>query len=263
MPPPPPLLLFLFFISLLLLLTLYNAETFLSHLGYVHVDNLEAIYESQNADKWIDSEFDSVAKKTEVPSHSPKSSNPPTSTSPQPDDEPQPSSSSNTNDKNDNDNNDTSPKRLYNFYDSHPNRPTPPFSTSPNSDLPPSSFPSLSWQSDVVYLNHYIQQNIELIDRTLKGFGSEYSDPSLFKFSKLQPSIFKSLKHESLNSPITTTSKSFNKLSKRILHSLITGDDFRISLMGHSSAAGHGNNFRQQSQNQGNKQSSLKDTLSR
>ena len=42
-----------------------------------------------------------------------------------------------------------------------------------------------------------------------------------------------------------TTSQSFESLSRRILHALMTESTFTVVMGGHSSAAGHGNNFAQ------------------
>ncbi|GMI13373.1 hypothetical protein TrVE_jg3011 [Triparma verrucosa] len=164
---------------------------------------------------------------------------------------PSPVSQQNVDTNTDTDNSNDEPKLLFKFYDSTPSRPTPPFSSFPNSDVPPSSFPSNSWQSDVVYLNHFIQESLQLIDRTLKGLGQEYNNTNLFKLTKLPPQTYSKLSHSNLPStPLTTSTTSFTTLSTRLLHSLLTRSPLKITLTGHSSAAGHGNTFSQQSQSQ-------------
>lgn len=42
-----------------------------------------------------------------------------------------------------------------------------------------------------------------------------------------------------------TTRRSFEGLVRRLLHAIMTSDTFTVVLAGHSSAAGHGNHFRQ------------------
>jgi hypothetical protein len=42
-----------------------------------------------------------------------------------------------------------------------------------------------------------------------------------------------------------TTKKTFQSLSRRLLHAMMTNDEFTVVLGGHSAAAGHGNHFHQ------------------
>eukprot|EP00519_Triparma_laevis_P006597 CAMPEP_0182510012 /NCGR_PEP_ID=MMETSP1321-20130603/27851_1 /TAXON_ID=91990 /ORGANISM="Bolidomonas sp., Strain RCC1657" /LENGTH=210 /DNA_ID=CAMNT_0024716401 /DNA_START=62 /DNA_END=690 /DNA_ORIENTATION=+ len=197
--------------------TLYNAETFLEHLGYVHIDTLESLESQQGAvinngksdpnssnnnhnyDK-NDDKNDNMKDNAPPPNDTNNDTSDTKDTSdnikkatPTPTPKPTPSPVSQTQNVDTNTNTDTEntdnsndePKLLFKFYDSTPSRPTPPFSSFPNSDVPPSSFPSNSWQSDVVYLNHFIQESLQLIDRTLKGLGQEYNNTNLFKLTKL------------------------------------------------------------------------------
>ena len=139
------------------------------------------------------------------------------------------------------------PVKLFKFYDDKLRDP-PPYSTFPFRDVPFSSFPPSSWQSDVVYLNHYIQEGIELIDRTLYSILEEYGGQSdLFKIGKISPSDFASMprKFPVPAAQTVTTPDGFKSLSRRVLHAIVSESDFTVVMAGHSSAAGHGNNFEQ------------------
>ena len=139
---------------------------------------------------------------------------------------------------------------LFNFYD-NPATPrlTPEYSSHPHRDVPLSAFPATAWQVDDVYVNHFLEAGIALVDRTMGGIEKEYGNlDGLFDIQKIDIEAIKKLKSpangEQLDRAVGYFEKSsFDGLTTRILHAMFTNDHFTVALGGHSSAAGHGNNF--------------------
>jgi len=132
----------------------------------------------------------------------------------------------------------------------------------PNFDIPGDDFPQDSWQTDAVYVNHFLDSADKLIDRAMEGIFTEYGHgkplpPELltermkmFHWEKIDLSEAKEPPQEftrrgSREIGGWTTSRSFDGLVRRLLHAMITQDTFTVVLAGHSAAKGEGNHFRQ------------------
>lgn len=130
------------------------------------------------------------------------------------------------------------------------------FSSSQYKDLPVVNFPPGSWQSDKDYLKAFLAEAKALITRMQKGIYAEYGWP--IKEGMTQEELEK---HESVwkihvledDEEFQRATTGIAKLSKvamdglvrKLLHAMMTQDEFYALLAGHSAAAGHGNNFHQ------------------
>ena len=135
-----------------------------------------------------------------------------------------------------------------------------------NRDLNAKDFPSNAWQRDGEYLNRFIKEGLDLVHRVKRAILAEYGfhkyngdhatieDEALKKafgitfvdFSKgEQPPKFNHRKREGMPGAGWMSIEAMDNLSRRILHAMMTNDEFTIVLGGHSSAAGHGNHFSQ------------------
>jgi hypothetical protein len=137
---------------------------------------------------------------------------------------------------------------MENFYADYPNR-----------DVPREKFPANAWQTDKEYLSKFLPQAKALVERALEGILSEYGHSKLDEPDKTfdERSNMFSFKIADLLAgeklPKTypfdiggwTTQRSFNGLARRILHAVMTEDQFTLVMTGHSSAAGHGNHLQQ------------------
>ena len=128
----------------------------------------------------------------------------------------------------------------------------------PNDDLPPDS-----WQADAEYVGKFIPEARALIDRVTEGIYAEYGSPLKQKDGTLLSPEAKKERNEKFQVHVVepnggeNLSPKFDKgiawltkpamdgLVRKLLHSLITNDEFYVVLGGHSAAAGHGNNFMQ------------------
>ncbi len=129
----------------------------------------------------------------------------------------------------------------------------------PNRDCTFDAFPMSSWQVDAVYVNHMIDSAEELVDRakeaiyTEYGFGprEEITDEQLVTRMSMFRAEFLDLEADDVTESTNmdrggwTTKKSFRGVARRLLHAMMTNDDFTIVLAGDSSAAGLGNHFLQ------------------
>ena len=152
----------------------------------------------------------------------------------------------------------------WHFWDGEENnRPKDDFlSKYPNRDIPADDFPSNSWQTDSVYVNHYLNDADKLIDRAMESIFTEYghgkplrpeemaSRMKMFHWEKIDlanatepPPEFR--KHGARDIGGWTTKRSSDGLVRRLLHAMLTRDTFTVVLAGHSAAQGQGNHFRQ------------------
>jgi hypothetical protein len=131
-----------------------------------------------------------------------------------------------------------------------------------NRDIPGDDFPNNSWQTDAVYVNHFLDDATKLIDRATESIFTEYghgkplppegmaSRMTMFHWEKLDlstatepPPEFRKRGQREIGG--WTTKKSFDGLVRRLLHAMLTQDTFTVVLAGHSAAQGQGNFFRQ------------------
>ncbi|CAB9502397.1 expressed unknown protein [Seminavis robusta] len=132
----------------------------------------------------------------------------------------------------------------------------------PACDVPGDDFPDESWQGDAVFVNHILNDADNLVTRAMEAIFEEYGHPKPktaeglsermqmfhwdkidFKTSEGPPEHFQ--RSMTRGNGGWTTKRSFEGLVRRILHAIMTNDTFTVVLAGHSSAAGHGNHFRQ------------------
>lgn len=136
----------------------------------------------------------------------------------------------------------------------------------PNRDIPGNRFPANAWQTDAVFVNHLLDAGEQLVYRTMEaifteyGWGKDQHPPEqlatitrerrkmyewiMVDFTEEQPpSPFQ--KRQSNGIGGYTSERSMNGLVRRLLHAMMTNDQFVVVLGGHSAAAGHGNHFRQ------------------
>jgi len=129
----------------------------------------------------------------------------------------------------------------------------------PNRDCPFDGFPYTAWQADAVYVNHMIDSAGELVERAKEAIYTEYGfgpreaitdeqySTRMYMFKPDFVDLESDDVTESTNSARGgwTTKKSFKGVARRLLHAMMTNDDFTIVLAGDSSAAGLGNHFLQ------------------
>eukprot|EP00977_Amphora_coffeiformis_P003341 scaffold620_cov169-Amphora_coffeaeformis.AAC.11 len=128
----------------------------------------------------------------------------------------------------------------------------------PFRDVPAEDFDDDSWQADAVFVNHILDSGTELVQRAQDAIYAEYGFArnlplqqkfernKMFKWEKVDTT-----KHdvnptpESLNQGGWTTSRSISNLARRLLHAVMTNDEFVVVVVGGPQATGNGNHFRQ------------------
>jgi hypothetical protein len=119
----------------------------------------------------------------------------------------------------------------------------------PNRDIPRDKFPANAWQTDTEYLKDWLDQGTKLVDRALEAILSEYgrgkNDEPGKSFEEREKEMFQWLIIEPKTNPPGknlvseagwTTQKSFEGLTRRVLHSIVTQDPFTFVVGGHSAA---------------------------
>lgn len=127
----------------------------------------------------------------------------------------------------------------------------------PNRDVPENDFPRTAWQGDAVYVNHFLDSGLELIERAKEAIYTEYGHgkpldvdglvlrSQMFELHIVDFSKDKKAPAEAEKSGGWTTDQSFENIQRRLLHAVFTNDKFTIALGGDAVAAGHGNHFLQ------------------
>ena len=150
----------------------------------------------------------------------------------------------------------------WHFWDGDPDsRPKEDFLAAyKNRDCPYEDFPDSSWQADAVYVNHLLDSAAELVVRAKEAIYTEYGwgpredldTKQIIERSKMFRLTRVDFSDDDVEEPSEamdrggwTTSRTFDSLSRRLLHAMMTNDDFTVVLGGHSAAAGHGNHFHQ------------------
>jgi hypothetical protein len=143
-------------------------------------------------------------------------------------------------------------------------RPVADFSNVRYRDLQNSDFPENSWQTDEAYIGKLLPEARALLNRVTEGIYAEYGHPlkqtdgtilspeqkaerdAKFQIVVLEPNGGEPLNPRLGNNGIAWLTKpAMDALVRKLLHALITNDEFYVVLGGHSAAAGHGNNFMQ------------------
>lgn len=98
------------------------------------------------------------------------------------------------------------------------------------------------------YLMHFLDNAQKLIDRSREAIYEEYGYP-VSGISEERDKSFGFRKGETyddlrkLGVPIVATKTEFDGLVRRLLHAMMTNQEFKVALNGHSVAAGHDSNF--------------------
>lgn len=148
----------------------------------------------------------------------------------------------------------------WNFWDGdEDSRPTDDFlSRYPNKDIPGNEFPENAWQTDAVYVNHFLSDADLLVTRAMEAIYAEYGHPregltpdqivnrskTVFHWLKLDP--MKEEQPEDLQWGGErglggwTPHSSHDGLVRRLLHAMMTSDTFTVVTAGNSFATGSG-----------------------
>lgn len=136
------------------------------------------------------------------------------------------------------------------------------FSNAPYKDLPREEFPPDAWQADEEYLAKFFEEGKSLVDRMLEGVYAEYGwgkkgkDEEFLKereekwkihlYNKEQCAIkLQGCGMRERTGLMSVEDVGFDGLVRKLLHAMMTNDEFYAVLAGHSAAAGHGNDFQQ------------------
>lgn len=130
----------------------------------------------------------------------------------------------------------------------------------PHRDVPEEDFPETSWQVDAVYVNHYLNDAVDLVHRAQEAIYAEYGHGNvakqleveelvertkMFKMQELDLAKATSPPEDCLSGGGWTTRRSFDGLVRRLLHAMMTNDSFTVVVAGDGDAAGRGNHFKQ------------------
>jgi hypothetical protein len=155
------------------------------------------------------------------------------------------------------------------YYDEHQEfRPLPDFDVCPARDCNSSEFAEGVWQRDEEYVRNLIKEAKKMVQRVRDGIYEEYghsssnvdgtrkSEKEIDERNKLFQVLLTQV--DDLNDQNVAIDKNTNAtlpgvaqlshaawdgLVRKLLHALITNDDFFVVVAGDGSAAGHGNNF--------------------
>ena len=123
-------------------------------------------------------------------------------------------------------------------------------------DLPVEDFPPDAWQADEVYVARFLEEAKKLVARVKEGIYAEHGWPTkgkegdqayldqrnkFWKISVWDP--FAGEEDTARDCIASLTKVAFDGLVRKLLHALMTNDEFYAVLGGHSAAAGHGNDF--------------------
>lgn len=125
-------------------------------------------------------------------------------------------------------------------------RPVVDFSKYEAGDFPAEEFPEDAWQSDATYMLHFLDNAQKLIDRAREAIYEEYGFPVKGPSTDRDQALgFKKFpESEPMKGyPLMATEKNFAGLVRRLLHAMMTNQEFKVVLNGHSVAAGHDSNF--------------------
>eukprot|EP00531_Pseudo-nitzschia_arenysensis_P000462 CAMPEP_0116134426 /NCGR_PEP_ID=MMETSP0329-20121206/10638_1 /TAXON_ID=697910 /ORGANISM="Pseudo-nitzschia arenysensis, Strain B593" /LENGTH=1029 /DNA_ID=CAMNT_0003629133 /DNA_START=91 /DNA_END=3180 /DNA_ORIENTATION=- len=146
------------------------------------------------------------------------------------------------------------------------------FSTASHKDLPVDEFPPDSWQADDEYVAMFLEEAKKLVHRVREGIYAEVGWPKKDdddEYMKLREKLFKihvwspecdtedkeklpayvdcvkEQPKDRTEGTVVLRKPAFEALVRKLLHAMMTNDEFYAVLAGHSAAAGHGNNFQQ------------------
>lgn len=130
------------------------------------------------------------------------------------------------------------------------------FNKAPYKDLNATKFPESSWQVDEAYNKEFLKEAKALVQRMQKAIYAEYGWPIKPDMTqeekdkhdelwKIHVDTMEPSQTRPLTGIATVTTAGMEGLVRKLLHGMMTHDDFYVVLAGHSAAAGHGNDFMQ------------------
>jgi hypothetical protein len=145
------------------------------------------------------------------------------------------------------------------------------FSGTDYKDLAIEEFPPDAWQADEEYVSRFLEEGKKLVNRVKEGIKAEIGWPVKEdeEYMNLREELFKIHVWDHPECDTDETDKNmieeieskcgknpskglavfqkiaFEGLIRKLLHSMMTNDEFYVVLAGHSAAAGHGNDFQQ------------------
>lgn len=139
------------------------------------------------------------------------------------------------------------------YTESNGPRPEIKYTSHENRDFPSDDIPDESWHADAVYINHFLDAGMNLVSRTKEAIVAEYGLDNDLPFHINVVDIKKSETGEDelvrsakkIGGGGWIESKSLDGLMLRLLHAMMTEDEFHVVVAGDSSAVGLGNNFNQ------------------
>jgi len=139
------------------------------------------------------------------------------------------------------------------FHDEKENRPVADLSSIPYKDFFYDKVDDDVWQKDEDYVTKFIEESKTYIERITEAVYAEYgyptksadgstmSDEEILKRNKLFSVRIDDSTAQ--NGASWMTASAFEGFIRKLLHAIMTNDEFYVVLGGHSAAAGHGNNF--------------------
>jgi hypothetical protein len=134
------------------------------------------------------------------------------------------------------------------------------YKTYPNRDVPRDKFPSNACQIDKEYLAKFLPESLALVQRAQDAILAEYGKTEgtfeerskMFQAEQIAEDLAQAMglgaygkRGKATGRPSTyeggwTTPTSWEGLKRRMLHAVMTEDNFVFAMGGHSAAAGHG-----------------------
>ena len=142
----------------------------------------------------------------------------------------------------------------WSFNDDMEIRPIADFEKIPYKDMMNKDFPDNSWQMDQKYVTDFISEARKLVDRVREGIYAEYGhatkDLTTPEEIQARNELFQTHISETTtkepHGAAYINEKGMAMMARKLVHCMVTNDEFYYILGGHSAAAGHGNNFQQQ-----------------
>lgn len=128
----------------------------------------------------------------------------------------------------------------------------------PNRDVPNDDFPEGAWQTDAVYVNHFLSIGGELVERAMEAIYAEYGYPAgdmtpeeleerskkIFYWKVFGEDEFPGFADIPKDMKKTIAGvlpkRTYDGLIRRLLHAMMTADTFTVVVGGHSVVAGAG-----------------------
>lgn len=119
-------------------------------------------------------------------------------------------------------------------------RPQPDFASVPNGDV--TDFPQGAWQTDKEYMTRFLQEAKKLVNRTIEAVYGEWG-VGIPQDGSVELTDEFMVHREAFYKWPKPSEQTLDGMTRRFIHTIMTGDTFKLVLGGHSAAAGHGAGF--------------------